>query len=163
MDAIFPVGTKQASAYIKDIPTSVVSLGYSNYFVLLISQCNNFGSLIKLTANPELQKQTSRYQFDAELSDEEDIMLAKIVPHSTTFLLGNPSSSQRGLMYELVASRVCQAIYGAKPDESRPILIGISLKPELVPKETELTEIQIKTSKLIIDSLLELVESCKLW
>lgn len=50
------------------------------------------------------------------------------VPTTSTFLFGESSGPQSDL-YQLYANSIAQAIVAMNPRESRPILLGIALKP----------------------------------
>ncbi|PVU94637.1 hypothetical protein BB559_002947 [Furculomyces boomerangus] len=174
---MFPVEIKQNALLIDGCRTESLIFGYSNAIVILITQCNNIGSLMKITLDISDSKRgfgfNRRKNYQDEDEEEEDSEVIQILPHTIKFLLGNPVGSQRGDLYNVYASRLAQVIYTNSPHEKRSIYLGLSLKSKKLSgslnaagdDENKLfsgSEDFVK-QKEALKLIEELVEKCKVW
>ncbi|PVU87224.1 hypothetical protein BB560_001785 [Smittium megazygosporum] len=150
MDSGFPVDIKQIESVIQGTNTQVLALGYSNYIVLIVSQHNNIGSLIKLTLETDKKRLYSNrallFSEDEELESPED-SVSELLPHSTVFseqLREENNSMENSL--------------------KRPILLALSIKlPSNLTNNSIDNDDEISESRNIINSVTEMVSQCRIW
>ncbi|KAI8089932.1 uncharacterized protein BX664DRAFT_334258 [Halteromyces radiatus] len=111
-DQEFPVINKRAAVVINDTHTEVLVTGFSDKIFIVVTQYGRIGSLIQTTLD-----------ISAHLAQNP-----ASVPTTSQFLLGESIGPQSDL-YRLYATSISQAIAAMNPNEKRPVLLGIALKP----------------------------------
>ncbi|GAA5812745.1 hypothetical protein MFLAVUS_006203 [Mucor flavus] len=108
----FPLKNNQAAVDIKGVHTEILLTGFADKIFVVITQYGKIGSLIQATldASPHFANSPSS------------------VPMTTQFLMGESTGDQSEL-YSLYATSILQAIGAMNPQEKRPLLLGIALKP----------------------------------
>ncbi|ORZ21297.1 hypothetical protein BCR42DRAFT_448157 [Absidia repens] len=111
-DQTFPIVNKRAAITINDLHTEILLTGYSDKIFIVVTQYGRIGSLIQTTLD-----------VPANLARNPSA-----APTTSQFLLGESIGPQSDL-YTLYATSISQAIAAMNPNESRPVLLGIALKP----------------------------------
>ncbi|CAO3650266.1 unnamed protein product [Cunninghamella echinulata] len=108
-DQEFPIVNKRTALQINDVHTEILLTGFSDKSLLLSL---NMGRLIQTTLDisPHLVTNPST------------------VPTTSQVLFGESTGTQSDL-YTLYASSISQAICAMNPNEKRPVVLGIALKP----------------------------------
>ncbi|KAK9721885.1 hypothetical protein K7432_003070 [Basidiobolus ranarum] len=130
----FPIKYKQTARTINGVFTEMITFGFSNKIVVIISQFGKIGSLLHTTlASPPSSEFSS-----VEVSSEPVA--------NTQFLLGANTEP----IYQIYASQVSTNISLMRPTESRPVLLGLALKN---PSE----------DKYLFDQVIDMLKQCPVW
>ncbi|SAM05087.1 hypothetical protein [Absidia glauca] len=111
-DQTFPVVNKRTAISINDCHTEILLTSYSDKIFIVVTQYGRIGSLIQTTLDGP-----------AHLAQNP-----AAAPTTSQFLLGESIGPQSDL-YTLYATSISQAIAAMNPNEARPVLLGIALKP----------------------------------
>ncbi|KAI9307415.1 hypothetical protein BJ944DRAFT_261965 [Cunninghamella echinulata] len=111
-DQEFPIVNKRTALQINDVHTEILLTGFSDKIFIVVTQYGKIGSLIQTTLDisPHLVTNPST------------------VPTTSQVLFGESTGTQSDL-YSLYASSISQAICAMNPNEKRPVVLGIALKP----------------------------------
>ncbi|KAF7730396.1 hypothetical protein EC973_002202 [Apophysomyces ossiformis] len=108
----FPIQNRQAGLTIDGHHTEIFISGFADRIFVVVTQYGKIGSLLQTTLDvaPHLASNPNA------------------VPTTTHFLSGESNGPQSDL-YVLYATSIAQAIAAMNPNEKRPVLLGIALKP----------------------------------
>ncbi|KAG1436709.1 hypothetical protein G6F56_013440 [Rhizopus delemar] len=108
----FPIKNKQVAIDINGIKTEVMIQGFADKIFVIVTQYGKIGSLIHTSLDAAPHRISTLDTF----------------PTTTRFLMGDANGSQSD-MYILYSTSILQAIVAMNPHETRPLLLGIALKP----------------------------------
>ncbi|CAO3588048.1 unnamed protein product [Absidia cylindrospora] len=127
-DQAFPIVNKRAAITINDHHTEIFLTGYSDKIFIVVTQYGRIGSLL---AHSDRSQTIDCFLMQIQTTLNVPANLARnpsAAPTTSQFLLGESIGPQSDL-YTLYATSISQAIAAMNPNESRPVLLGIALKP----------------------------------
>ncbi|KAJ1659063.1 hypothetical protein IWQ61_001805 [Dispira simplex] len=118
----FPVKFRQAQISVQGHPTEIITMGFSNRLVVLVTQLGNLGTLLSAS----FDSSTSSYPLP--LLGETGDITDTTPPNSLFYVLGRPNDTVLTMIYQQLATHILGTIHQSNPNDRRPLLLGISLK-----------------------------------
>ncbi|ORX89766.1 hypothetical protein K493DRAFT_266626, partial [Basidiobolus meristosporus CBS 931.73] len=130
--AAFPIQYKQAARTINGVFTEMLTLGFSNRILVIVSQFGKIGSLLHTTlASPPSN------EFSSVETSSEPVA-------NTQYLLGANTEP----IYQIYASQISTSISRMRPTEARPVILGLALQN---PSE----------DRFLFDQVIDMLNECK--
>ncbi|ORY91628.1 hypothetical protein BCR35DRAFT_349421, partial [Leucosporidium creatinivorum] len=151
------IPTAQAARIIQGQHTEVFVQAFADRVLVLVTQVGRIGCMIQVNPPPP--------GLPAPLTSTSNSLFPSLPPpHPSTILqplFGVPPSPHAGSLHDLYANQVGAIVFSSGMDAgfSRPVLLGIALKPSKEEGDYGVSEEERQT----FGEVMEMLQGCKVW
>lgn len=134
-ESSFPARTRQASGFINDVHTEMISVTFSDKILFTISQDGRLAHWVHvplsgLSSDPLMHRHISSHEAyeDPESSDEQLENDLLPMPHLTATTILGGTLPEQDTFGQLFATQIASSVLTKDPEETRLIVVGMGLR-----------------------------------
>ena len=141
----YPAQTRQATATINNVPTSITSIAFADKIMITITQNGRLGQWLTVPLQADNPTSTDPYFNLAQAAEEDSLLpMSRFQPRT---LLGF-GGGERETMGQLYASQIASLITTKSPEEGRSLMLGLGLAEVDLSRDTFLAILDLVTQVL---------------